>query len=152
MCVKLYSVPYFQRPYTDSDYMSSISRNIDDTTFTVYRPNHGVAHSLRQGFLARDIVTILLQRSDLNLHSSILYYHTESFSTRVSILSSFQRSGRQSEVSSNHNPSLYYSYERQDAVNFREAVDLEYFCCQGMLDTWSEYLSWDNRDTQYPLS
>ena len=56
----IYSLPYFQRSYKDDDYLSSISKKIDDKYYKVYRPNHGLAHSIRQGFLVRDILKLMV--------------------------------------------------------------------------------------------
>ncbi len=56
----IYALSYFQRPYDDSDYLSVIKKKINNKYYKVYCPNHGLAHSLRQGFLVRDIVKLII--------------------------------------------------------------------------------------------
>jgi hypothetical protein len=108
----IYALSYFQRPYNDD--VSIIKKKIDDKYYKVYRPNHGVAHSLRQGFLVRDIVKLMASEDDW-LKKEINSDHF--FSIKLAILSSFQRSGRQSEISSSENPILYEKYENNDINN-----------------------------------
>jgi len=148
MSVKLYSVPYFQRPYWDSEYLSTSKRLIDNKLYAIYRPNHGIAHSLRQGFLARDIVTLILQYYESPLHSWIIdrLQKDRNFVTKLAILSSFQRSGRESEISESSHPALYAKYEAADQRNFIEGVDLTYFCCRKQLRRWSRALRWGDEN------
>lgn len=125
--------PYFLTPYTDS-YYDRISRTIDGKTYFVERFNHGLAHGLRQGALAKDIFDLLLRLKKENSlknvckNEPILEWAQEkggkdpNFIQKLELVSSFQRSGRQSEISSSDNISLYKKYERQDSVNFIKAA------------------------------
>jgi hypothetical protein len=142
----IYSLPYFQRPYKDSDYLSVIKKEINGKYYTVYRPNHGLAHSLRQGFLVRDIVTLLKCEDDwLKKEISSDPY----FTIKLAILSSFQRSGRQSEVSSSDNPKLYEKYENNDVDNMIHALcydksNNKYFTNDDEIRLWASALKWNN--------
>ena len=92
----IYTLSYFQRPYND-DSLSVMKKKINDKYYKVYHPNHWLAHSLRQGFLIRDITKLL------SIQNNWLKKEIDSdqiFLIKSAILSSFQRSGRQSEISS----------------------------------------------------
>jgi hypothetical protein len=142
--MNLYAAPYFNRPYQDSDHLSMAVRCINNNKYLIYRPNHGLAHSARQGFLALEVANILLRNPKLRLHNWICnrIKNDEKFLTKLYILSSFQRSGRQSEISSSGDPLLYASYQESDVRNFQESVDLEYFCCKNEIAKWSQALRW----------
>jgi len=132
-----YAAPYFLRPYQNSP--SEITRVIDGSVRKVYRPNHSLAHSMRQGFLALDVV--------MCLKNSITKYYLQSdnlFLTKLWILSSFQRSGRESEISSSQNPTLYRSYEDADVKNFLRSAPVSYFTSQEEMRKWSEALRWSS--------
>lgn len=137
----LYTLPYFQRPYTDSDYLSLITRKINDIDYIVYRPNHGLVHSLRQGFLVRDIVN-LMKNDDIWLNSEIK--SDKYFIIKLAILSSFQRSGRQSEISSSDDPDLYDKYEDTDVKNMIHSMNFNcYFSSRQEVELWSSALKWN---------
>ena len=88
----LYAIKYFEQPYQDEQY--DTSRIINNIMYIVHRPNHGVAHSIRQGFLARDIVYLLASHNKWLLNELQSDKH---FKIKLAILASFQRSGRQSD-------------------------------------------------------
>ena len=56
----IYSLPYFQRSYKDDDYLSSISKKINNKYYKVYLQNHELLHSIRQWFLVRDIIKLII--------------------------------------------------------------------------------------------
>lgn len=149
MIVHLYAAKYFLRPYTDSNYLSTINRTINGTKYIVYRPNHGLAHSLRQGFLARDIITLILRDENHPLKAWLQdkLSKDNKFAQKVAILSSFQRSGRRSEISSSENPELYAGYERSDRLNFIKSFsNLKGVKCEDIEEIikWSYALIWDS--------
>lgn len=71
-------------------------------------------------------------------------HNDDNFMIKLSILSSFQRSGRQSEISSSANPLLYTKYEQQDVINMQSSVDLKYFKSINEIECWSKALIWDD--------
>ena len=125
------AAPYFQRAYKDEQ--SSIRRVIRGREYVVERPNHGLAHSLRQAALATDIVVTLARQKHsrcASLRGMAVWAHDcirdESRVRLLQLAAAFQRSGRQSEVSSSKDPALYALYEEQDVANFRR-VATNYF-------------------------
>lgn len=141
----LYAIRYFQQPYSDKE--SVTDRIINGTKYIVNRPNHGVAHSLRQGFLVRDIVKLFIQETQpLSIWLLNELNVDQNFIIKLAILSSFQRSGRQSEVSSSHNPQLYKIYEIQDVRNMITSVDTKYWASKEEIRLWAQALIWDNNN------
>jgi len=125
--------PIFTRPYRDKpDY---IQKTVGCSKITVQRPNHGFLHSMRQAILARDICNAMLP-----------YAHFGEVK-KIMMLAAFQRSGRESEVSSEQDPELYYSYERQDARIFRNAAHMHkyLFTSAEEIDRLSQCIFWKNR-------
>jgi hypothetical protein len=124
--------PYFLSAYQEGGFWQKIERRINGVRYLVNRYNHGLAHGLRQGVLARDILDLLrsmksaygaLDHTDLNDLAD--WVHSKRDTTlehQVQFASSFQRSGRQSEASSTHDLERYKRYELQDALNFRKAA------------------------------
>lgn len=94
---------YFCTKYRDRD--ASIQLRCDKcwSTHVVHRPNHGLCHGVRQGLLAVRIAQMINLDCDLD---------------KLQAAASFQRSGRQSEISSSKDPVLYNQYEEQDVKNF----------------------------------
>jgi hypothetical protein len=99
---------YFLAKYRDRDASIKLSCDRCWGTHTVNRPNHGLCHSVRQGLLAIKIAQTINLECDLY---------------KLQAAASFQRSGRQSEISSSKDPVLYQSYEDQDVKNFLLFVD-----------------------------
>jgi hypothetical protein len=146
----IYSLPYFQRSYKDDDYLSSISKKIDDKYYKVYRPNHGLAHSIRQGFLVRDILKLMIFENNW-LQNKI--NEDSLFSIKLAILSSFQRSGRQSEISSSDNQLLYEQYENDDVNNMiytMSNIQNPYFDSKE-IKLWASALKWANHNKSYEI-
>ena len=155
--------PYFLAPYTDCSY-SQMTRAIDGKTYFVERFNHGLAHGLRQGALAKDIFDLLLRLKKENSlkklceNEPILNWAEEkvekdpNFMQKLELVSSFQRSGRQSEVSSSGHMSLYKRYERQDAINFTKAArELGIFESEEEIQTFAEAMFMFNQGTLNPF-
>jgi len=146
----IYALEYFQRPYEDSDYLSIIIAKINDIYYTVYKPNHGLAHSLRQGFLVRDIIKLLTSK---NLWLINEIEKDNMFPIKVAILSSFQRSGRQSEISSSSDPLLYEKYENDDIKNFSykmSSTPNPYFA-NSEINLWASALKWDCKNELHTI-
>lgn len=81
---------YFNKPYVDDpECKARIKCSNCGETHTVYRPNHGLLHGLRQGLLAREIVNILTIEAT---PTSAIHDIKNPFA--VQVLASFQRSGR----------------------------------------------------------
>lgn len=149
-----YAVPYFNRPYTDTDYIDpeddlSVSRRIiDGEGYVIFRKNHGISHSLRQYLLALKIIFII-QREDDPFNPLTQWVKDEisddpSFALKVATVSSFQRSGRGSEIPSSQDPKRYKEYEFKDVCNFLEAVPDSLFCCWNEKVKYSKALSWSD--------
>ena len=122
---------YFNKPYTDNrQNNTSIIKTINGHKYIVHRFNHGLLHSIRQGLLAVAIVNVLLYKSQFinKNHKTFMDWlickinNDPYFLYKVMLTSSFQRSGRQSEVASSQNKELYDKYEYMDTVNFRKEV------------------------------
>lgn len=121
---------YFNKPYIDDNRNATVIRTINGQKYIVHRFNHGLLHSVRQGLLAVAIVNVLLDESHLikknhKLFMDWLMYkinHDLYFLYKVMLASSFQRSGRQSEITSSQNKKLYDKYEWMDTVNFQNEV------------------------------
>lgn len=90
----------------------------------VPRPNHGLHHSLRQGFLALDICTIFRKgcygwiSKELKCYEGTYYY--------IQAVSSFQRSGRESEHSSLQRPDLVEHYNNKDKANYESWASTQF--------------------------
>lgn len=125
---------YFCRPYKDTP-SNYVQTSIAGKLYTVQRPNHPLAHGLRQGFLAVDIIDALNQ---LAKKSTIPFKSDDgleivpwvkakmatdpNFLLKVEMASAYQRTGRESEVDRSIDEAKYNSYERIDAVNFAQDV------------------------------
>jgi len=149
-----YASPFFQRPYQDLpllDHRSILTREIDNQTYTVYRPNHGLAFSMIQGFLARDIVYAMKNDQLNNSISRWLLQCNYDTITKIFVLSTFQRSGRESEVPSSLDPDLYNKYEAMDQENFISCssalINDGVFSSIDEVRQWSSYLRWHNDDS-----
>lgn len=82
----------------------------------VPRPNHSLHHGIRQGFLALDICTIFSNGCYGWLSDELRKCQGDYF--YIQALSSFQRSGRESEHSSSERPDLNIHYRKRDRANF----------------------------------
>ncbi len=122
---------YFNLPYSDAKPDSNYyALQCPDGSF-VYRPNHSLAHGMRQAYLAVDIAVFLKNSHDKQLsnHGKAFYDWVQSqFSKDPTLLkklefaNAFQRSGRKSELSRDQNPEKYEEYLRSDQNNLQEKV------------------------------
>lgn len=149
---------HFLSPYKDGGFWVKTTRQIKGVGYVVNRFNHGLAHGLRQGALAKDILEIisgmqtkygLLDHPELNemavwIHSKMLA--DKNFMYMVEFAASFQRSGRQSEGPSSQDMEKYKQYERQDAVNFRNAANSSgLFKNEEDIKVFEEAILWENK-------
>ena len=147
--------PYFLSRYRNGSQLDIQKRRINGVWHTVERFNHGLAHGLRQGALAKDIVDILYRARPQITHLGIDGFlewirqkHAEgtSFSAKLEMAASFQRSGRQSDVSSSADPTLYKQYEWQDTINFQKAAkSSKIFRDDREIELFKEAILWSNR-------
>lgn len=100
------------RPHFSNRYMLEPEREWRG----VPRPNHSLHHGMRQGFLALDICTIFNKGCYGWLSDELHKYCGDYF--YIQALSSFQRSGRESEHSSTEQPDLNMHYRKRDRANF----------------------------------
>jgi len=111
-------------------------RKKQEEILTVHRKRHGLAHSMRQAFIAVDVVKAFAEIGD---EQENYFNHREAdncaiwatrmmkedplFLTKIHFASAFQRTGRESETSGHGGAdqlALYESYLRKDGDNFEE--------------------------------
>lgn len=107
-----------------------VTRNIQGVKYSVPRPNHGLAHGLRQGFLAVDILTALsnfdvtlLNEDDVSPEAEVLIRYVKELLKEpgyktleeFQAVASFMKSGRIDEADGT---STYRTALQRDAVNF----------------------------------
>lgn len=147
---------HFLSPYKEDGFWPKIERTINGKEYIVHRFNHGLAHSLRQGALAKDIFEKLISlkaKHQQHLDSAELdelvvwaYQKDRDFLYKMEFASSFQRSGRQSEGSSTVDREKYLRYERQDALNFRAAAtESGLFKDLAEITIFEEAILWENK-------
>lgn len=152
--------PFFLSPYKDWGFWKKATRQINGKEYVVHRFNHGLAHGLRQGALSKDILEVLLRMKTKygtldhpELDEMAHWVCTQSqsatgknFFKKVELAASFQRSGRQSEGSSSHDIEKYKRYEKQDAINFRNAAcKSNLFKDQLEITIFEEAILWANK-------
>lgn len=141
--------PYFLAKYPNGLPRDVQSRKINGVWYRVERFNHGLAHSLRQGALAKDIIDALASMK-IDDHPFLNWVRSQrnqkNFMAKVEMAASFQRSGRKSDIAGSLNPSLYKEYELQDMHNFEKAaVASKLFTNQNEIDIFKEAILWSNR-------
>jgi hypothetical protein len=127
---------YFGKPYTDlgEREKEKVSEVINNQSVTIYRPRHGLAHGMRQAFLAIDIVTVLnkidAQNTPLSNEGKALvewvqrkFKEDPHFIEKIEMLSAFQRTGRKSEATESKSKNLFFGYLVADAVNFKKFAE-----------------------------
>lgn len=138
-----YANTYFKQKY-QHDPNDKTRKIIQRKSFTVNRPNHGLAHGMRQGFLASDIIFGMrrLAYSKFPITNETKNFinwinnkiNTDKFFTKkVQFVASFQRTGRGSEISVTQNPNLYNQYKQNDANNFDHFANIKYHIGPGKL-------------------
>ncbi|CAK7994607.1 Hypothetical protein POVR1_LOCUS131 [uncultured virus] len=108
--------PYFTKQYTVKPH--TLEMTINGLTYKIVRPNHGLAHGLRQSIIAVKIVPLLISAQPTHPMSQWLLQQDEDFIFKLGMVAAFQRTGRQSEIGHRDNPSLYQEYIRNDVKNF----------------------------------
>lgn len=127
--------PYFEKPYEEASSTSSYYSLKDEKSGkVVFRPNHSLAHGLRQGYLAVDLVRTFKHHPLRGLGTAgkalgewiqrkakkdpLLFQ-------KIEFANSFQRSGRQSEASRDNNAQKFEAYLKADQDNLQaQAQDL----------------------------
>ncbi len=142
--------PYFLSAYREGTHWDRAIKPIQGVWYEVERFNHGLAHGLRQGALAKDIFDYLVQMPDEG--ALFKWVRTKSadphFLKKLEMASSFQRSGREQEGGSSVIPALYKKYELQDAVNFRKAaLESGIFSSASEIQVFEEAILWSNKGT-----
>lgn len=147
--------PYFLSKYTNGSPFDVQQRQIDGVWHVVERFNHGLAHGLRQGALAKDLLNLLAQLPSQSLDPEVegfLSWVRQKqadglpFLAKLEMASSFQRTGRQKEFSSSDDPLLYQAYEWQDTLNFKkEAAVSGFFKNDLEIQLFQEAILWSNR-------
>lgn len=148
--------PYFLAAYTDSfPGGDRVTRKICGQIYFVERANHGLAHGLRQGALAKDICNLLVDYPLSDVSGIVEWAHRKMESDpqwiqKIEIAASFQRSGRQGECSSVSDPELYKKYEMQDTINFRnETQNDSLFTDEFERKVFEEAILWSNPGSLY---
>ena len=145
--------PYFLSAYSEGKKKDQKVRSIHGVEYIVERANHGLAHGLRQGALAKDIFDLLLHYPISDSSGIIGWAHRKNredpqWIHKIEIVACFQRSGRQSECSSASNLELYKKYEMQDTINFRnETQYLSLFSDTCEQRIFEEAILWSNLGT-----
>jgi len=142
--------PYFLAPYKNGSRWDRATRVIQGRVHCVERANHGLAHGLRQGALAKDIFALLIHYSITDTSGIVEWARCKQaqdplWGRKIQIAASYQRSGRQMECSSLSHPELYKYYEMQDTVNFRRDADkFPEFADSEELRIFEEAILWSN--------
>jgi hypothetical protein len=145
--------PFFLSRYQEGNLLNRAHRCIGTTVYVVERYNHGLAHSLRQGALAKDIFTALLNSSTFGNPEadSLIAWAAQKqkedpqILEKIEMASSFQRSGRQSEISSAVDLAKYKQFELQDSVNFTKAARMtDLFQNPEEIQVFAEAILWSN--------
>lgn len=125
---------FFSRPYEDAwDKSDSFYALKCGDGNVVFRPNHSLAHGMRQAYLAVDIVLIFRQANgslftdSKNGERFISWIRQRlksdlNFLKKVEMANAFQRTGRKSEISRGQDKEKYESYLRADKENFSTKV------------------------------
>jgi hypothetical protein len=116
--------PYFSQPYADNPNDKLLCT---DGIMYVYRPNHSLAHGLRQAYLAVDIVVFLKnavlsqeERQEKTPGNALRQWVIKKlkadsqFLKKIEFANAFQRSGRQSDISKDTNEAKYNEYLMND--------------------------------------
>lgn len=126
---------FFKKPYAHSSQDNS-TRLVDGNMIKVSRPNHALAHGMRSGFLAVDIVDELAAADPSNFKSTQAGPEIELlrqflmddpyFRQKVLMVAAYQRTGRESEIDGTEDTAStgtkykdrYISYLQADYKNF----------------------------------
>jgi len=143
---------HFKKPYLhEPEAVLKIGR------YMVNRPNHGLAHGMRQGVLAVGIIKSMLRLETWELKNNLYLmvewlrnkvFNDVSFVQKVQLVASYQCSGRESEINRENNKELYLSYERQDERNFYDGVRYfpNLFTSTTELQKYGKALLWEGKE------
>jgi len=145
--------PYFLAPYKMGDSWDRAVRWIRGVQYKVERYNHGLAHGMRQGALAKDIFYLLTHaHSGFQGRGEGVFEWAKKanadpyFVKKLELASSFQRSGREMEGGSSAIPDLYKKFELQDTVNFKDAAfESGLFSSDAEIQVFEEAILWSNK-------
>lgn len=93
---------------------------IDDET--IYRPNHGLAHTVRKTLYIKDVIDYYKQYAKDPEFKTFCEQLTDGNIREIQEALAFTISGRQSEVSFRENKDLYLSYKVASAKNYKDYV------------------------------
>lgn len=121
--------PHFSKTYEDNPDDKLECESGDD----VNRPNHSLAHGMRQAYLAVDIALAFNRvkktpsgnspAEHLRVWIADRMKTDRLFLKKLQFTNAFQRSGRQSDISKDSNPDKYYQYLLNDQKNFQTAAE-----------------------------
>lgn len=124
--------PHFNKPYAEALPSSPYYALHDKASGkTVYRPNHSLAHGLRQAYLAVDIGIAFkhIEGKSLNAAGQALAEWVKEQAKadpllfqKIEFANAFQRTGRQSEASRDTAPEKFERYLEADKQNLQEAA------------------------------
>jgi hypothetical protein len=142
--------PYFLSAYGEGFKRDKKTKVIQGKVYSVERANHGLAHSLRQGALAKDLFSLLIRYPITDSSGIVAWARRKQavdpkWGQKLQIAASYQRSGRQSECSSSSHPHLYKKYEMQDTIHFqRDAGKFPAFANMEERRMFAEAILWSN--------
>lgn len=129
----------YNTPFTDEvhpkEARRSMSRVINGLTYNVRRYNHGLAHAVRQAYLAKNIVLELRNKASTGKLAEFLQKldkaEADSFIKKVQLLALYYRAGRQNEYSpsggSAQEKARFDENMRAGAALFKEAAKKSQF-------------------------
>jgi SidE phosphodiesterase (PDE) domain len=141
---------YYNRPYRDNNEGCTLRRTISSIDYKVYRYNHGLLYGIRQALLAKSII-YLNYNTDNDFGKWIRHNckNDRNFIFKVMFASAFQRTGRESEGSSQDLGDTYLKYELNDTKYFEyEARKTNMFCdCE--INTYKSAIIWETDKKSY---
>ncbi|HXF90671.1 MAG TPA: SidE phosphodiesterase domain-containing protein [Candidatus Nitrosotenuis sp.] len=134
---------FFKQKYVHAPHDRTTAM-IGGKSYTVNRPNHALAHGMRQGFLASDILYGMKQ---LGTSGLALTTETQNFVAWINsklavdpglirkfqLVASVQRTGRGSEIGWMHDPIRYQQYKERDAKNLELLAKIYHLVGPGKL-------------------
>lgn len=118
---------FFSKPYK-AEFPTSTYYSLKlDNERMVYRPNHSLAHGMRQTYLAIDLTLMFKYAKKENFHNrgqelcawiQQQFQQDPNFLRKIFFTNAFQRTGRESEIGREDNRSSYEKYLLADQQNF----------------------------------
>lgn len=139
-------VKYYDRPYRDNNDGCTIGRVIRGREYIVHRYNHGLIYAIRQAFLAKAIIYLAIRRDDdLGRWLRRNCRSDPNFVSKVMFASAFQRSGRESEGSSEMLGQKYLEYELNDRTYFRAEATKSGLYSDYELAIYGDAILWETK-------